>query len=345
MLTETTRRRVPQIDKVLPMMTFGAAAWNAPVLQSVQRVVDKTEHVQVTERGLEATATWMAWEQFATVRPPVADPSLIDAAIDTTLITTAINFAFTDFETRIPFTLEHDGRVLVDADAMFLRFDQALAAGDNLLDGARLRAITVDEVARMFDGRSPMPLLEERTRVWNEIGDRLVADYNGHFHEFVHSCPPVCWASGNGLVERLVAEFPHFNDSSVLYNVPIKFYKLAQLGVSTLHRLGLVAIKDIDSLSAFADYIVPAALRAMGVLVYSEPLANAVDTWQLIPRESIWENEIRVQTLYATAMLTDALNRIRPAEHRLTVAQLDYRLWSAFHGLIRPHHLTRTTMY
>jgi hypothetical protein len=38
---------------------------------------------------------------------------------------------------------------------------------------------------------------------------------------------------------------------------------------------------------ALADYIVPAALRAMGVLVYSEPLANVVDTWQLIPRESI----------------------------------------------------------
>ena len=64
-----------------------------------------------------------------------------------------------------------------------------------------------------------------------------------------------------------------------------------------------------------------------------------------IPRDSDKEVEIRAHTLYATALLTDAINRIRPASLALVVPQLDFRLWKSYHATFWPHHLTRTIMY
>ena len=50
-------------------------------------------------------------------------------------------------------------------------------------------------------------------------------------------------------------------------------------------------------------------------------------------------------TLYATALLTDAINRIRPPSLALVVPQVDFRLWKSYHATFWPHHLTRTIMY
>ena len=49
--------------------------------------------------------------------------------------------------------------------------------------------------------------------------------------------------------------------------------------------------------------------------------------------------------LYATALLTDAMNAIRPADMQLVIPQTDYRFWATYHTTFWPHHLTRTVMY
>jgi hypothetical protein len=329
------------------------AAWDGPVLRSVVPAIEGSRHVTTDPDAIAAVAGWMAWEEFEPIAPPGRgpdgdpgrDPATVDAAIDYALVTTAINFAYTDFSTGVPYAVEHEGRRLVDAEALFLRFDQAIARGVPLLDGAHLAGLTADGLAEVLHGPVPIPMLAERAEVLNAIGRTLVERYDGRFHVFVRSCRPACFAGGEGLIDRLVAEFPHFDDSSTLRGHDIHLFKLVQLGAWTLHRLGLVELGDLDRLSAFPDYIVPAALRAMGVLVYADELAGLVDARVAIDRGSDMENEIRAHTVYATALLTDALNAIRPAALRLAVPQLDFRLWKAFHAHIRPHHLTRTTMY
>ena len=65
----------------------------------------------------------------------------------------------------------------------------------------------------------------------------------------------------------------------------------------------------------------------------------------MIEHDSDEEIEIRAQTLYATALLTDAINEIRPADKQVVVPQIDFRLWNAYHATSWPHHLTRTVMY
>jgi hypothetical protein len=98
-------------------------------------------------------------------------------------------------------------------------------------------------------------------------------------------------------------------------------------------------------MSAFADYIVPVALRVMGVMEYSDDLDDRINRGVEIPRDSLDEVEIRAHALYGTALLTESCNRRRPDDLQLVIPQIDYRLWSRYHVTHWPHHLTRTIMY
>ena len=98
-------------------------------------------------------------------------------------------------------------------------------------------------------------------------------------------------------------------------------------------------------MTAFADYIVPVALRVMDILVYSPEVEAKINSHQLIPRDSDEEIEIRAHMLYATALLTEDVNALRPPELQVIIPQVDARLWSSYHTTHWPHHLTRTIMY
>jgi hypothetical protein len=65
----------------------------------------------------------------------------------------------------------------------------------------------------------------------------------------------------------------------------------------------------------------------------------------LIARDSPEEVEIRAHAVFATALLTSAMNDLRPPDRQLVIPQLDYRLSKPYHATFLPHHLTRTTMY
>jgi hypothetical protein len=129
----------------------------------------------------------------------------------------------------------------------------------------------------------------------------------------------------------------------------VVIHKLAQLALWSLHlavgeERGF-ALKDLDHMTAFADYIVPVGLRVMGILEYSDDLESRIMEGDMIPRDSDEEIEIRAHSLYATALLTEAINERRGEGRRLVIPQIDFRLWSAYHATTWPHHLTRTVMY
>jgi len=98
-------------------------------------------------------------------------------------------------------------------------------------------------------------------------------------------------------------------------------------------------------MTAFADYIVPVALRLLGITSYSTELERAINTYQIIPRDSRWEVEIRAHCIYATALLTEEINHIRPKNQQIIIPQIDARLWTHYHTTSWPHHLTKTIMY
>jgi hypothetical protein len=175
----------------------------------------------------------------------------------------------------------------------------------------------------------------------------LVDRYDGQFSNLVAAASPALYDGGNGLLELLVRDFTRFDDVAEYHGHTVRFYKLAQLALWFLEVSlpGGLGISDLHRLTAFADYIVPVALRVLGIFRYSDALEQAIAGGALIEAGSPWEVELRAHTIYATALLTDEVNALRPRELQVIVPQIDARFWVPFHKTHHPHHLTRTIYY
>jgi len=327
--------------------------WERPVLESVMPVIEESKHVQTSRSAVDAVASWMAYETFIFPSGSVggdfdmgSDP---DRIMDITLLESALNFAFTDFDSGVKYEVDYKGRACSDTEGMFARIHEAIDDGTPILSGDYLSSITRADLERIFVGNIEMPMLDERVEILNDIGTTLVDQYDGVFHRFVRDCAPTMYADGDGLLERLITEFPRFNDVSDYHGSEVTILKLAQLALWSLHMAlhasGDWMLTDLADMTAFADYIVPVGLRVMGILEYSPDLERRIADGVMIERDSDEEIEIRAHTLYATAVLTDALNSIRPADRQLIIPQVDHRFWRTYHATFWPHHLTKTIMY
>jgi len=324
----------------------------SPVLDSVRYAVESSRDVQTHYEKIVEVASWMAYEELP--MPEFALPFGVgqgnaEDAIDFVMVADSIDTAFTDFKSHEKFQVDYVGQHWSDSDAEFACIKRGLDSGVPFLDGNYLARITRAELNKVFEGNIEMPMLDEKLEVLHQVGKVLAEKYDGRFHKFMKSCSPKLYDNGNGLIDRLVTEFPRFNDVSMLDGHEIKFYKLAQLGVwmlyATLHRAGKFRLDDPEKMTAFADYIVPVALRLHGITSYSERLEKAINDHQLIPRDFRWEIEIRAHCIYATALLREEINKRRAANQQVIIPQIDARFWTHFHTTDWPHHLTRTIMY
>ena len=323
----------------------------SPVTDSLAPVIEHSRDVRTHYDKIVEIAGWMAYEELP--MPNLAVPYGLektpDIAMDFVMVANTIDTAFTDFQTHTKFQIDYAGEHLSDSQAMFGCLKRAMDSGIPVLDGNFLAKISRPEMEKMFRGNIEMPMLDEKMALFHEVGAVLAAKYGGRYYNFIRSCSPRLYDKGNGLVERLAAEFPRYNDASRYNGHEVKFYKLAQLGFwqiySGLGPKGGFRLEDLQKMTAFADYIVPVALRLMGITSYSQSLEHAVNTYQMIPRDSPQEVEIRAHCLYSTALLADEINKRRPADRQVIIPQIDARLWTHYHTTDWPHHLTRTIMY
>ena len=323
----------------------------SPVLDSLRPVIEHSRDVHTHVDKIVEVAGWMAYEdlpmpELAVPYGLAKDPVM---AMDFIMVSTTIDSAFTDFKTHVKFEVDYEGQLRSDSDAMVACLKRAMDSGIPILDGKFLAALTRPQMEKIFAGNIEMPMLDEKLQNFREVGKVLAERYDGYFHNFIKSCPPQLYDNGKGLVDRLVTEFPRFNDVSEYDGHKIKFYKLAQLGFwgiySGLRSTNTLPLADIGKMTAFADYIIPVGLRLLGITSYSANLEHAINTYQLIPRDSPQEIEIRAHSLYATALLAEEINKIRPADRQIIIPQIDARLWSHYHTTFWPHHLTKTIMY
>ena len=295
-------------------------SWQSPVLQSVAPVIEQAGRVTLSSEKISQVAQWMAYEGF----PPLGSAALFDfgpdpdTTIDFMLVLNTLNFAFTDFDS-------------------------------GLISGDYLARVTRRDLEELFSGSCEMPMLEDRVELLNEVGQTLVDKYQGSFARFLRSCSPRLYAEGDGVLERLVAEFPRFHDVSDYRGGEVKFFKLAQLALWSIH-LALApqkhwALEDAHLVTGFADYIVPVALRVMGILEYDPELEHHINSRVMVPQNSEPEVELRAASLMGIALLTNELNQRRQGLAPLLQPQVDYRLWKTYHTTHWPHHLTMTRMY
>lgn len=145
--------------------------------------------------------------------------------------------------------------------------------------------------------------------------------------------------------EALIDTIPGYHDRVSTEIGELRFDKLANLATAML--AARLPIEGVEDLGVYPDYMLPRALRHMGILVYSGELARAVDQKQLIPKESQAELAVRWGTIHACERL---LTELRRNGADVTAPQIDYYLWhSAVLGpdadSMGEHHLTLTEAY
>jgi len=323
--------------------------WEAKVLSSLVPVIENSEEVIINNDEIKNVARWMAYEEFILPQNNKLrkDP---EDFIRTTFLINTLNFAFTDFKTSVKYSIERDGEIFSDSEAMFKQIHEAIDSGKNLLDGEVLANLTIEDLGKIFSGNIEMPMMEERVEALNSVGVKLSSNFEGDWMNFINAGPKRLYKDGEGLIERLLEEFPRFNDKSIYKDTyEVHFYKLAQLAFWGIHAelsgSKYFVIEDMNSMSAFADYIIPVALEVMKITEYSENLKAKILEGMIIERDSQEEIEIRAASLFATAKLTEEINKRRNKDDQLIIPQLDYRIWKQYHATHRPHHLTVTTMY
>ena len=323
-----------------------------PVLDSVRPVVEGSRDVSTDLDRLADVVSWLADEELPA--PPTFFPFpfelLREETIDFVLVTASLNFAYTDFEIRRRWDLVDGGRVYADADGLHFAFHRAFLEGVPVLDGRWLAAVDAGQLREVVRaGTIELQMLDERATILRDVGETLVERYDGRFHNFVAASAPRLYDDGRGFLESLVREFPRFRDVAEWEGREVRFRKLAQLAAwileVTLQEQGGLGFDDLHRLTAFADYIVPAGLRAMGVLRYSDELDSVIGRGEQIETGSAREVELRAHSINACSILCELVNELRPAGLQVVVPQIDARLWLPFHKTHAPHHLTRTINY
>lgn len=217
-----------------------------------------------------------------------------------------------------------------------------------ILNSSYLSEISSENLGKVLRGNVQIPLLDERAEILREIGGRISKRYNGRFFNLVESDGDI---EGNAisLMEKIVIEFPSFNDSSVYQDKSVYFHKRAQLLVNDINELifsnDLIfrqKLEDANQLTACADYILPMVLRYYGILEYSPDLTSKVDRRVELQKNSSEETEIRAGTLMAVELIK---KNMRNPE--ITSMILNDYLWLLGDKVPPDHHyhLTRTTAY
>lgn len=130
--------------------------------------------------------------------------------------------------------------------------------------------------------------------------------------------------SGDAVALRdlLVDTIPGYLDRPVSPAGVLQFDKLANLAVTML--ASRLPITGTDRFPVFPDYMLPRHLRHVGILEYSDELATAIDTGEILEADSLPEMAIRWGTIHAAEQLR---RRLHDAGNLVTTPELDYWLW------------------
>lgn len=221
-------------------------------------------------------------------------------------------------------------------------FRRALAEGLPILDAEFLADLTNEDTRLMFRGEDgvEIPLLKERRKNLQEAGEVLNSRFDGKFINVLEKAE----FDAVKTIEMIYKNFPSFRDKAILGKKEIFFLKRAQICVHDLSHLfpnkESKTIKNLNKLTAFADYKLPQLLRSLGLFIYASELAAKVDNCTIIAAGSQEEIEIRSVTIWCVELLRQSLASY-------TAGEIDNALWllSQNQKGLKPHHRTYTIFY
>ena len=222
-------------------------------------------------------------------------------------------------------------------------FERALAENIPILDAAYLKDISFEDTGYLFRSANEheIPLIEERRDCLRETGKVLFEKYDGKFINVINST----LFDAVELTDRIRNDFPSFRDTALLNKKDVTFLKRAQIVANDIAYISdknnQINLKNLDQLTAFADYKIPQILRFLEVITYRKELAQAVDGGVHISKGSREEVEIRSATVWGVELIRQALHG------QYSSAQIDNALWSLSQSQagMKTYHRTKTTCY
>lgn len=310
------------------------------VVENARYVVIDPERVEVVADELAArrspTVTYDCARHVCGVEPWVANLVLV---LDT------LNFSFWPDPGQPRWRVTYRGETFDGYWALVAALRRALDEGVPVADAAFLEGATDASVAHLLRGEGTAPLLAERAAALRETGRVLLERYDGQFVNAIERAN----RGALRLTHLLAGEFSSFDDVATYGSYPVHLYKRAQICCSDLYGASRGQawgdLTDLDRLTAFADYKVPQVLRRLGILVYTDALAQMIDQRVPLPPGSEGEVEIRAATIWGVEFLRRSLLERGVS---LRAFEIDWYLWELGQDLppdSQPYHLTRTIFY
>ncbi|KAF6159777.1 hypothetical protein GIB67_030035 [Kingdonia uniflora] len=192
-------------------------------------------------------------------------------------------------------------------DDLALGLKNALENDSSVLDADRIQTYTGPQLRELLKWPRPLPLEDERVRLLHEVGMVLENNFGGKAANLLESCGK----SAASLVSLITRHFPGFRDHSVYKGHQVFLYKRAQIFAADLWGAfkgqGYGEFNDIGSITIFADYIVPAVLRQLGVLKYSSELASIIESNNVIASGTEEEIELRACSIFAVEKMRELI--------------------------------------
>lgn len=322
------------------------------VLQSTLPVVERArlvtiDHEKVAETAKTLAGTEVDAPEWTDLHPVGRDDS---ETANLVLVLDALNFCFWQIPNagRPRWSVTYNDTTYNGYWALAVALRRALEQGVPLADPEFLAVLTEDEMGEILaadEGCDPILLLHARMEHLREVGQALLHRWNGSFLLALDQAN----GSAPALIEMVLHSMPSFRDVVRYQGQAVRFYKRAQILVADLSTAfngqGPGAFRDLDTLTAFADYKVPQVLRRFGILKYAPELEQQLSEHRLIPPDSAEEVEIRAATIWAVEYLRRALEE---SGAPLASHEIDGRLWHLGQGLpvdTHPYHRTLTVFY
>ncbi len=318
------------------------------LLPTTEKVLERAVHVSVNDSYIQALAQRIT--EFFSYFHDSLEIKGDDLKVDLQLIfvRNVVNFSF--------WPDPHKSRWMVKYfkndcsytnggyDALEFCFERAIEKdGTKVLSPNFLTHITEGQTKFLFRGwqETEIPMLYERIQCLKNVGSVLLGEFKGKYLNVVEAAE----FDAVKLVDLIAEKFASYYDVARFHSMRVPFFKRAQLCARDtdliLRRYGKNGLKNIDKLTAFADYKVPQILRELNVLEYSESLKETIQRKKQILRDDPMEVEIRAATV-------QAVERIRQFHNgKYLSSEIDSLLWKMTQewDFKETYHRTRTIFY
>lgn len=310
------------------------------VLESAKFVVERAKYVKINEDAIKEFSKTFThehlqhwWDAFKFNLAGLSNVQKLHFL----LVFNALSFCYWGSP---KWAVEYQGEKFDGAIGMITALKRAVDEGKSVLSARYLANVSKEDLEHILRANVQIPLFEERWKILREIGSVLVQKFDGDFANVLNGAKE----DALELLRLIIANFPSFNDISTYEGRQILFYKRAQLLTADIGR-GLGHLKNVQELTACADYKLPQVLRKLGILTYVPELAAQIDAQKPIPKDSPQEIEIRASTIWAVELIKREVKKRIPDIDSMHIGDHIWLESQKKSPTDKPYHLTLTTYY